>query len=153
MKTAHSIINKTHGVISLGILDITMVIAIYAISKLNVVFGLIYFVSSISAFTLIIAIFCTKCNSNHNCSHVYPGRLTRFFKDKRKEAYTTSDYLITAMALAFVFLAPQYWLWQSLTLFIAYWCLSIAAVVIINRKVCNSCKNKKCAMCVLKSIE
>ncbi len=145
MKTFTS--SRFHGIVSFAILDLTIVISLFAIAKTSLIHTVIYFFGSVIAGLSIILLYCTKCSCKSKCSHVLPGQLALLFKNRETLTYKPFDYLGTVIAGAFIILYPQYWLWNFKILFVAFWLLIIVAILQINQYVCTSCRNSKCAMC------
>lgn len=136
-----------HGIISFVILELTIVISIYVIAMKSLLFAAIYFIGSILAGGLILFLFCSKCTAKNNCSHVYPGQLAKLFPDNSDKKYKITDYIGTGIAVIFILLVPQIWLWSHKIFFIAFWLLIIIATLQINKFVCGKCKNTNCALC------
>lgn len=144
--------NKFHGVFSLALIDVAIVVCLYSITINSLLFSALYFVGTLISIFTIVGLFCSKCTSKNDCSHVYPAQLTRYFKNKCAQKYSINDYIGTGIAIGFVFLFPQYWLWKNTGLFVFFWALFLIAGLQINLKVCTTCKNTKCGMCKNKEL-
>lgn len=139
--------SKIHGLVSILIIELCIVIALFSIALKSLMVAATYFIGITIAAILILYLFCSKCSSKNNCSHVYPGQLAKVFKNQTPIKYTRTDYLVTGLSLAFVILSPQYWLWQNKMLFITYWALTVFSLIKISTQVCSTCNNIKCVMC------
>ena len=137
---------KLHGYISISLILIALFIGGYAISlaKINLAFAYVLYVPV--AFVIIAYFYCRKCCIKANCNHHFIGKIALLFKDKEKSKYTMSEILITALVLLLLVLAPQYWLFKSIPLFISFWILFAIAGIQVNRFVCVNCGNTLCAI-------
>ena len=140
--------HKFHGVFSLLLFVLALAVALTTLLRQSVWLGLLYLaITGISAYGILFA-YCCKCRVRHNnCSHVFPGRLTRFLPQRKQEPYSFWDIAGTALFLGVIILFPQYWLLQETMAMILFWLLVILAVAEILLFVCSRCENKQCLMC------
>jgi len=139
--------NKFHGVFSILLIFITFGLATYILIK-QLYLGWLYIPLVFIGFLAIVGVFCTKCAAApNNCSHVFIGYLTKLFPKRNKTEYKSWEYAVTVITLFIIIGIPQYWLWNNIYFFIAFWGLFAIAVLEINSFACINCQNKKCAMC------
>lgn len=139
---------KFHGVLSLILIKISVLVALAALFLTAPLAGMVYLITVMGASVIILYAYCAKCICRLDaCSHVFPGKATRWFPRRRQEPYTAQDLLATALSLAIIFLFPQYWLWHHKPLFLIFWALTIIALVDIRLYVCKLCGNKICILC------
>ncbi len=137
--------NLFHGVFSLVLIVISIVIGIVAISFTSVVQALIYIAITIFAFGCVVYFYCLKCPCRlDSCGHVLPGKLTSLFPKRPSDTYLALDILATVIALAIIIFFPQYWLWKYKILFLVFWLLLLIGTAEILLFVCKECKNAKC---------
>jgi hypothetical protein len=140
--------NKIHGVLSIILFFISIVIGLIAISFTSITHVIIYAGILPVAFGCVIYFYCGKCTCRSDfCGHIIPGKLTKLFPDRPPGAYSTLDFFITSVAMALITLYPQYWLWKFKLLFLICWILVIVGLVDIFLFVCKECKNEHCPMC------
>lgn len=142
-----SIKNRIHGVLSLSLIDIATVIAIYVLSKTSMVVAALYLLTSVVCFGLIVYFFCGKCLSRNNCGHVFLGPITKILPSRKQGKYRATDYLMTILALLVFFILPQFWLWEFLYFALAYWLLVAVSLIEVQRYVCKTCHNSRCPNC------
>jgi hypothetical protein len=137
--------SRFHGVLSLlFVFTAVMMVLIYLLS-LSVGLGLVYLAIIIIANPLVIYAYCGKCLCReHACSHVFPGKLTRFLPPRKQGSYTIADYAWTGIAFVALLGFPQAWLWHSSILFAVFWLLLIVGLIEILFRVCPRCQNKHC---------
>ena len=78
---------KIHGLVSFAIFELTIVLYVYTIALKSLLFAAIYFIGCVVAAAVILFLFCAKCTTKNNCSHIYPGNLAQLFPDKLNERY------------------------------------------------------------------
>jgi len=138
---------KQHGVLSLAIMLLAIVIAIIFISRQSLSLAAIYLVASIISMAVIIYSFCSKCPCRkHECGHVLLGWLTRFFPDRKEEKYTVLDLSGVLIPLLFIIVFPQFWIKSSIPVLVAFWGLLILTGLEISTRVCRGCGNKYCPL-------
>ena len=135
---------KIHGLTSLGLVLIALVLAARILFQEAVGLGVGYLVLSGSAILVVLYAFCSKCSSRDNCGHVFPGMMARMFKNRKTGPYTKAEFLWTILSLLFIIGFPQVWLWRNLGLLVLFWALILAAVVEIRLAVCRACDNIHC---------
>lgn len=134
--------NKSHGVMSLGLIFAAMTIGIVAASRESWLFAGIG-VSIL--WTLPVAWFsCAKCCCRLDCGHVALGLITRILPERRPGPYTKLEGLFSFLPILIAVAYPQYWLIQDLRLLIAFWVLVAIAGSGALLFVCRDCANTAC---------
>jgi hypothetical protein len=139
--------NKLHGLMSLALVDLAVVMGIYCIMADKILYAILYTLFLFIGFSAIIFFFCRKCSSRNNCSHVFLGPITKIMPQAKRANYSPSDYFIVLIILLLIIGIPQFWLWKFSVLPIAHWILLLVAGFQIKTFVCKKCGNTKCAMC------
>jgi hypothetical protein len=139
---------RTHGVLSLILFVIAILIAMYAVVIDNFLFGLIYMLFlPIGAFIALLG-FCPKCPhvTDRSCRHVIPGEIVRLFSFNNKDGqYRIANYLILIVPMALIIGIPQIFLFrQGVLWFVVFWGIMAIIALEIVTFVCRSCKNTNC---------
>lgn len=138
---------KFHGVFSLILILISIVIALIYLLRNSTGWGLVYLCIIVIVNPIVLYSYCAKCLCRDDaCSHVIPGKLTRLLPARKPGPYSQMDYYSTALSLTVLFGFPQAWLWQNLAILIAFWMLLIVGLVEILLFVCRTCSNDNCPM-------
>ena len=138
---------KFHGVFSLILIIISVVIALIYLFQNSTGRGLAYLSIIIITNPIVLYSYCAKCLCREDaCSHVLPGKLTRLLPARKPGPYSQMDFFSTAISLTVLFGFPQAWLWKNLAIFIAFWILLIVGLVEILFFVCRTCSNDNCPM-------
>lgn len=128
---------------------VTICIGLFSIAKFSLISAVLYIAIILIFTSLIIYSFCAKCDCRlESCSHVFPGKMTKLFPDRKQTKYSNLDRFITSLSLVFILIFPQLWLWKIKFLFILFWVLFLAAVAEILLFVCKNCNNQKCPVWV-----
>lgn len=144
--------SKFHGVTSLLLEGLAIVIGFMAIWQANTLAGAFYAVLILIAVPLILYVYCAKCEIRFtDCRHVIPGQLTRLLPEREEVPYNFRDYMGMILAVIVLVAFPQPWLWDNIPLFILFWACAIIGLVQIIMKVCEGCGNQKCVMCTLRN--
>jgi hypothetical protein len=139
---------KFHGVTSLLLESLAIVIGFIAIWQANRIAGGFYAVLVLIAVPLMLYAYCAKCDIRlTDCRHVLPGQVTRLLPDRDNAPYTIRDYLGLGLAVIVLVVFPQPWLLDNIPAFILFWACLVAGLVQILMKVCKGCGNQKCIMC------
>lgn len=134
-----------HGILSLFLLLMAIVIGALSIFKSSVLLTIAYLGASMILFTIVIYSYCSKCPCRlHSCAHILPGKLTKFLPSRKVGQYITLDFLGVIIPLVIIFAFPQLWLIKNLGLLIVFWALVIVALVEIRFSVCKGCGNQYC---------
>ena len=137
-----------HGIISLILIKIAILVALVYLFFTSAAAGMIYLVLVTMASLAILFAYCAKCEARDQyCSHLFPGKATRWLPARRQGPYSPTDMLVTAGSLAVVFIFPQYWLWQNKAALFFFWAPTIIAATEILWCVCRSCRNHNCVLC------
>lgn len=144
--------SKFHGVTSLLLEGLAIVIGFMAIWQVNKWVGAFYAVLILISVPLVLYAYCAKCEIRlTDCRHVIPGQITRLLPDRDEAPYNFRDYMGLALAVITLVAFPQPWLWGNLPLFIFFWTCVAVGLVQILMKVCKGCGNRKCIMCSLRN--
>lgn len=137
-----------HGVFSLLIFVGAVAIALTTLWTRSFWLGLFYLaITGLSSCGILFA-YCGKCCVRlDNCSHVFPGMLTRVLPQRKQGPYSFRDITATGLFLVVIVVFPQYWLLQNITAMILFWLLVIFALVEILVFVCRQCENRGCLIC------
>lgn len=144
--------NKIHGIFSIALIGISLLIALLTVTYFNQLMGVLYLLLEISLLLLIIYSYCCKCDcKEHNCGHVIPGRIAMVLPKRSQGRYSTADISSLIIAFLILLIFPQFWLWKSTFLLVAFWISLIIAGIDIVLFVCPSCKNRNCVLCKTKT--
>ena len=136
---------RFHGVFSLVLISIAVIIALINMQRHSVNLGLAYLLIILFSTPIVLFSYCAKCTCRDGaCGHVFPGMLTRLLPERKQGPYTKGDYFWTAISLIALLGFPQFWLWQSKTLFVVYWMLLLLGLTEILFMVCRACNNQNC---------
>lgn len=136
-----------HGVFSLVLILAAVVTALIYILRVSTAWGLVYVGVIVLAHPMVLYAYCAKCACREvDCSHVFPGKLAGLLPPRAPGPYTGVDYLGTALSLIALLGFPQFWIWRSKAVFIAYWILILLGSVEIVFLVCRDCRNENCPM-------
>jgi len=141
---------KIPGLSSIILLFIALGIADYQLFTVSLPLGIVYFICIPLSFLITLYNYCRKCPhvASKTCRHVLFGWIiSKLFKPIQPSKYTVKEAFVSLIPLVFIVIFPQYWLVQSIGLFIAFWVLMLAAVVIVRIGVCIGCKNVNCLFC------
>lgn len=136
---------KFHGVMTIILILAAIGVGIAAIALKTALGALIYAAVIVLALPLLIHLFCGKCVCREtNCLMVYPAKLYRRLPGRRDGDYTGPDLAAIVGILVLLVAVPQYWLWQTKALFIAFWILIFGAHAEVMTIVCRACENCRC---------
>jgi len=139
---------RIHGVISLILFAIAILIAINAVFAHRILFGIIYSIFLPIGSLLAISGFCPKCPhvADRTCRHVIPGEIVRLFPSGHTGGkYRARDYLILIVPILLIIGIPQISLLrQGVLSFGVFWGIMALTVAEILVFVCNSCRNANC---------
>ena len=141
--------NKFHGVFSLFLIILSIIVGLLSVLNESFVMGLWYIAIIFLSPPIILYSFCAKCICRlDSCRHIFPGRLSQLLPPRQQGHYTFWDIFWTSVALLALLLFPQYWLWKNITFFIIFWISCFIALTEILLFVCRGCKNKRCPIYV-----
>ncbi len=144
--------SRFHGVTSLLLESLAIVIGFTAVWQAHKVAGVIYAILILAAVPVILYSYCSKCEVRlTGCRHVIPGQITRLLPARENEQYGILDYVGLTLPAAILVAYPQPWLLENLTLLILFWACLAGGLVQILLKVCKGCGNRKCIMCHLRN--
>ncbi len=140
-----------HGVTSLLLESLAIVIGFTAVWQAHKVAGVIYAILILAAVPVILYAYCSKCEVRlTGCRHVIPGQITRLLPARENEHYGILDYVGLTLPAAVLVAFPQPWLLENMLLLILFWVCLAGGLVQILLKVCKGCGNQKCIMCHLR---
>jgi len=143
---------KFHGVISLLLEGLAIVIGFIAIWQVNTLAGAFYAVLILTAVPLTLYAYCAKCEIRFtDCRHVIPGQITRLLPEREDAPYTFRDYMGLTLAVVVLVAFPQPWLLDNIPLFILFWTCLVVGLAQILLKVRKGCGNSKCVICTLRN--
>ena len=143
---------RLHGVTSLLLESLAVVIGFTAVWQADKVAGVIYATLILAAVPVILYSYCSKCEVRlTGCRHVIPGQITRLLPTRKKEHYGVRDYVGLMLPAAVLVAFPQPWLLENMLLLILFWACLAGGLVQILLKVCKGCGNSKCLMCHLRN--
>jgi hypothetical protein len=137
---------RAHGVTSISLVGIAIVIAAAVMSQVSWLLGALYLVGCLVALLGIVYAFCAKCPCRTHCAHVIFGKLATALTNRQQGPYARGEVAVVVGALFWLLGLPQIWLWRSLVLFVAFWGLNAVAVLQIRFAVCSSCENVYCPL-------
>ena len=139
---------RLHGVFSLPLFGAAIAVALITLWQKSPWTGFLYLsICALSSCGILFA-YCAKCKVRlANCSHVFPGKLTRVLPRRKQGPYTIGDVAGTVLFLGLILLFPQYWLLKHVAFLILFWAFVAAAVAEILVFVCPRCENRQCMMC------
>jgi hypothetical protein len=136
---------RFHGLTSLGLVALALVIATVVMFQTSWVLGVVYLVVCVAAAATVVYAYCAKCPCKARCAHILPGKAALAL-ERQPEPYTKTELLALLVAFLLLMGMPQPWLWRHSSLFIAYWVLSAIALVEVRATVCRSCDNVYCPL-------
>jgi len=143
---------KFHGVTSLLLEGLAILIGLAAIWPGNKTVGIFYIVLILVSVPTILYSYCSKCEIRlTGCRHVIPGQITRLLPAREDEPYGFRDYVGLALPAAALVAFPQPWLLDSKPLLALFWLCIVGGLVQILLRVCRGCGNQKCLMCKLRN--
>jgi len=99
---------KIHGVISLLLEGLAIIIGFIAIWQVNKAVGVFYAFLILIAVPLILYAYCAKCDIRFtDCRHVFPGQLTRLLPKREDGPYFFGDYMGLILAVIALVGFPQ----------------------------------------------
>lgn len=136
--------NRIHGILSLFIFGIAIIIGIIPAFRINLFLGLGYiFLLTVSSIVMIFA-FCSKCPCNKNCMHVLPGLIIKRTKTRTPGQYNWLEIGIVVTSILLIIGIPQLWLWNKWNYFFLFWILTFITFLEIRFFVCKKCSNNFC---------
>lgn len=137
-------IARVHGVVSIGLVFVTLMIAVTTALTVSWVLSLGYLGVCALALATVLEVFCAKCTCQARCAHVIPGNLAGALGRRRQGPYTWVDLAVVALALFGLVALPQLWIWRFPVLAVGFWILNAIALVQIRVAVCRECGNVFC---------
>jgi hypothetical protein len=119
---------RLHGVVSLGLVGVSIGIALVVMFRAAWGWGVLYVAISAASGYGIVYAYCAKCPCKVRCGHVLPGKAAQRFK-RQPGPYTATDNMILVLGLIGVIALPQIWLWRDPALFGVFWLLTGIALL------------------------
>ena len=136
---------RFHGVLTLALLLASLLVGLVAIALKSAPAAVLYGLMVLVGLPTIVYLFCGKCVCRGQaCLMVLPGRLSLRLPARKTETYAKADFAGILGTLTLLALFPQYWLWQTKPLFIAFVILILVAHAEIMLFVCRACENCRC---------
>ena len=137
---------RFHGITSIGLVVVAVVIAAVTVFQASPVLGLVYLVGCAVAPLGIVYAYCAKCPCRARCAHVIFGKLAMALTNRQPGPYKPAEIAVVGQALLWLLGLPQVWLWQTPIWFGAFWVLNVVAVMQIRLAVCPACDNVHCPL-------
>jgi hypothetical protein len=137
---------RFHGVMSITLVAVAVVIAAVAILQASLGLGIVYLLGCALAPLGIVYAFCAKCPCRGRCAHVVFGRLALVLTNRQPGPYTAAEVAVVGLGLLWLLGLPQVWLWRAPLWFAVFWLLNAGAVVQIRLAVCPACDNVHCPL-------
>jgi hypothetical protein len=137
---------RFHGIVSIGLVGITILIAVVTVFQTSPMLGIVYLVGCAIALLGIVYAYCAKCPCRTHCAHVIFGKLAVALTKRQPGPYTPVEIAVVGLALLWLLGLPQTWLWRTPVWLVIFWVLNAVAVVQIRLVVCPVCNNVHCPM-------
>jgi hypothetical protein len=144
--------NLPHGIISIILAGIAMLIGFLAIYNLNRQMAFAFLLVLVLGFVIIAYSYCSKCSSRNNCAHIIVGKITKLLPKREQSNYTFGDFAGVIVPFFLILGIPQIYLIKHIWMLLSFWGLFIIAYLEINKFVCTACQNSRCPMCKNKCI-
>jgi hypothetical protein len=135
---------RFHGVTSISLVGIAIVIAAVVMFQVSWLLGVLYLVGCLVAPLGIVCAFCAKRPCRTHCAHVVFGKLAVALTNRQPGPYTPAEIALVGLGLLWLLGVPQIWLWRTPIWLIGFWMLNAIAVLQIRLAVCRSCENVHC---------
>jgi hypothetical protein len=136
-------VRQFHGITSLGLVAVAVIIAAVAIFRVSWQWGILYSLVIIATPIAILYAFCAKCPCRHHCGHILPGKAAKLF-NRQAGDYTLTELIVVGISLLLLMGVPQFWLWLYPGWFIIFWMLNLTALTQIRGVICKHCDNIYC---------
>jgi hypothetical protein len=137
---------RFHGVASIGLVAITILVAAVTVFQASAVLGVVYLAGCAVAPLGIVYAFCARCACRRHCAHVVFGKLAVALTKRLPGPYTPAEMAVVGLGLLWLLGLPQVWLWRTPVWFVFFWVLNAVAVVQIRLGVCPACDNLHCPL-------
>lgn len=125
------------------------VIGLYCIFRVSFFWAVVYgFLAALAFMGGVLPRLCAHCPypyKHKDCLGLPAGLVPRLFKYKGA-SMTQSDKVVLLIALAALFLFPQYWLLRNTPLLIAYWAAAVPMLLMIPLHICPRCRHTGCPL-------
>ncbi len=134
-----------HGLTSLGLIFLAVVLAALAMFMTSWLLGVSYLVAGAVGLVGVLYAYCAKCPCHTHCGHIIPGKIVAaLFPARQPGPYTPAELIILVVGLLLLLGLPQFWLWHYMEFFIVFWLLTVIALLQIRTVVCRACDNIYC---------
>jgi len=137
---------RFHGIVSISLVAISILIAIVTVFQAAPALGLVYLTGCVVAPFGIVYAFCARCSCRAHCAHVVFGKLAVALTHHQPGPYTPAQIAAVGLALLWLLGLPQLWLWQTPLWLALFWLLNAMAVAQIRLAVCPACDNAFCPL-------
>lgn len=134
---------RFHGVVSVVLAGIAVVIAALMLTQIAWQWAVGYVLLGMTGLGVIIYAYCAKCPCKACCAHVLPGKIAGWFP-RRLGPYSIAEQAVVVVVLLLILGLPQLWLWRSVAAGVVFWVLNAIAVTQILVFVCGTCPNTHC---------
>lgn len=136
---------KITGVLSLLTFILAVFYSVIIIWNETLIGGIFYLLGSFISMNLILFFYCCKCKcKDENCGHILPGKITKFFPERKIEPYNFLDYIMSLISILFMVAVPLLFFGSELNRYLIFYGLLLFTVLLINRFVCVGCDNESC---------
>ena len=103
--------SRFHGVVSLLLEGLAVVIGFAAVWQADRMAGVIYAILILAAVPVMLYAYCSKCEVRlTGCRHIIPGQITRLLPARQNGHYGVRDYVGLMLPAAMLVVFPQPWL-------------------------------------------
>jgi hypothetical protein len=136
---------KFHGVLSLFLACLSVLVALVAAARASAALALLYACIVAAGSSILIYCFCGKCPCRKaGCGHVLPGMIASALPARRQGPYGFLDFFCAAFSASIIVLFPQVFLLKDPILFAVYWIIMLSCLFEIRLFVCRGCHNVNC---------
>jgi len=134
---------RFHGVVSIVLAGIAVIIAALALAQIAWKWAVGYVLLGMAGVGAIIYVYCAKCPCKACCAHVLPGKIAERFP-RKPGPYSVAEQAVVVVVLLLILGLPQLWLWRSVAVGVVFWVLNGIALSHILIFVCGACPNTYC---------
>ena len=136
---------RTHGLISLMLLDAACWVALIAAFFDSIAAGIVYIGIVFFSVMLILSTYCARCPCDgESCGHVLPGRAAGISLSQKPHPYTSRDIAALTLTILLVIGVPHLWLFDRPVFLGLFWLLVLVSIIELRANVCPDCLNRYC---------
>jgi hypothetical protein len=136
---------QIHGVASLFIISLSVLIGFYALAKESDAYALTYAGIVLAGSLLIIYSFCAKCPCKRDsCGHLIAGKMACALPPRKTEKYSSAEIIITVVSIGAIMFFPMPILLKEPYLLAAYLLMLLPGILELRFCVCPGCGNINC---------